>query len=206
MTGRNRVVITGLGVLAANGIGKDAFWNFLLAGESGIGPVTLFDASDLSCRIAGEVKNFNPLNFMDAALKPRRMGRFSQFAIAATQQALEDAQLELAQVQGCKNLSVVMGVATSDINLVVEAPKIYSTPSLVPHAAATSISRFLGVKCQLHTISNACTSGLDAVAKGAELIRSGQTDLVIAGLQLKPQSQQRWYLKRILPRVASCYP
>ena len=179
--GRNRVVITGLGVLAANGIGKEAFWNSLLAGESGIGPITQFDASDLPCKIAGEIKGFDPLNYMESALKPRRMGRFSQLAIAATQEALKDANLEMTQVQKKRDLAIIMGVATSDIDLVVDPPKIHSTPSLVPHAAATAISRFLGIRCQLFTLSNACTSGLDAIAKGAELIRNGYTDMVIAG-------------------------
>ena len=75
MIGRNRVVITGLGVLAANGIGKDAFWNSLLAGESGIGPITLFDASELPFSIAGEVSDFSPYDYIDKSFKPKRMAR-----------------------------------------------------------------------------------------------------------------------------------
>jgi 3-oxoacyl-[acyl-carrier-protein] synthase II len=142
--GKNRVVITGLGVLAANGIGKEAFWNSLLAGESGIGPITLFDASDIPCKIAGEVPNFDPRNYIDAALKPRRMGRFSQFAISGALMALRDANLDLDYIRALRHFEVVIGVATSDIDLVVEPPKIYSTPSLVPHAAATAISRLFG--------------------------------------------------------------
>jgi 3-oxoacyl-[acyl-carrier-protein] synthase II len=168
-------------VLAANGIGKDAFWGSILACESGIGPITLFDASEIPCKIAGEVKNFDPLDFMDSSMKPRRMGRFSQLGIAATVMALEDSGLSKSFIQELEHLKIVLGVATSDIDLVVDPPKIYSTPSLVPHAAATAISRLLGNQCELITLSNACTSGLDAIARAAELIRSGKTEVAIAG-------------------------
>jgi 3-oxoacyl-[acyl-carrier-protein] synthase II len=87
MKRRNRVVITGMGVIAPNGIGLDAFWESLLAGRSGVGPITLFDASDLKSRIAGEVKNFNPSDYIEAELKPRRLARHTQFAYAATMMA-----------------------------------------------------------------------------------------------------------------------
>src|SRR5690242_20968917 len=77
---RNRVVITGIGVLAPNGIGLDAFWESLLAGRSGIGPITLFDATNFKSRIAGEVKGFNPADFIEPELKPKRMARHTQLA------------------------------------------------------------------------------------------------------------------------------
>lgn len=181
MIGKNRVVITGIGVLAANGIGKDAFWKSLLAGESGIGPVTLFDASDLPCKIAGEVKGFNPFDFIDPAMKPRRMGRFSQLGVAATNLALKDSNIHQEDICKFDRLRVVMGVATSDIDLVVKPPKLYSTPSLVPHAVTSAISRYLNIKCELTTLSNACSSGLDSIAMAADLIRNGKTDIALAG-------------------------
>jgi 3-oxoacyl-[acyl-carrier-protein] synthase II len=81
--GRNRVVITGIGVLAANGIGKDAFWNSLLAGESGIGPVTRCNVDDLPSKIAGEVKDFHPERYLDGKIKPKRISRQTQLAVAA---------------------------------------------------------------------------------------------------------------------------
>src|SRR5579864_7426059 len=92
---RNRVVITGMGILAPNGIGLENFWESLLAGRSGIGPITLFDASNFKCRIAGEVKNFNPLDYIEPELKPKRLARHTQFAYAASMMALEDAGLHL---------------------------------------------------------------------------------------------------------------
>src|SRR5881275_495268 len=94
MVKRNRVVITGMGVLAPNGIGLDAFWESLLEGRSGIGPITLFDASQHKSRIAGEVKGFDPLDYMDAGWKPKRMARHTQLAYAATQMALKDADFD----------------------------------------------------------------------------------------------------------------
>src|SRR5216684_8602523 len=94
MTKRNRVVVTGMGVLAPNGIGLEAFWDSLVAGRSGIGPITLFDATGFKSRIAGEVKNFNPLDYIEPELKPRRMARHTQLAYAATMMALKDAGLD----------------------------------------------------------------------------------------------------------------
>src|SRR3979409_2768674 len=95
MNKRNRVVITGMGILAPNGTGLDAFWESLLAGRSGIGPITLFDATDLKSRIAGEIKDFDPLDYIEPELKPKRMARHTQLAYAATMMALEDAGLEI---------------------------------------------------------------------------------------------------------------
>src|SRR5947207_13247464 len=97
MIKRNRVVITGMGILAPNGIGVEPFWQSILAGRSGIGPITLFDASDLKSRIAGEVKGVNPLEFIEPELKPRRMARQTQFAYVETMIAFGDAGLEISE-------------------------------------------------------------------------------------------------------------
>src|SRR5438045_4689754 len=99
MVKRNRVVITGMGVLAPNGIGLKAFWDSLLSGRSGIGPITLFDASNFKSRIAGEVKNFDPLDFIEADQKPRRMARHTQFAYAAAMMALQDGGFDIDDLQ-----------------------------------------------------------------------------------------------------------
>src|SRR5207245_9149045 len=96
---RNRVVITGMGILAPNGIGNEEFWRSLVAGQSGIGPITLFDASDLKSRIAGEVKNFDPYDYIEPELKPKRMARHTQLAYASPMIALEDAGLDLKRLE-----------------------------------------------------------------------------------------------------------
>ncbi|MEB3233388.1 MAG: beta-ketoacyl synthase N-terminal-like domain-containing protein, partial [Leptolyngbyaceae bacterium] len=92
--GRRRVVVTGLGALTPLGNTVDEYWQGLMAGKSGIGPITLFDASKHACRIAGEVKGFDPSAYMSPK-DAKRMDRFSQFAIAASQQAIADAKLEI---------------------------------------------------------------------------------------------------------------
>jgi len=84
---RNRVVVTGMGVIAPNGIGLDAYWKSLLEPKSAIGPITLFDASDFKSRIAGEVADFDPFDFIEPELKPKRMARHTQFAYAAAMMA-----------------------------------------------------------------------------------------------------------------------
>ena len=83
-----------MGVLAPNGIGLDAFWDSLVAGRSGVGHITHFDASAFKSRIAGEVKGFEPLDFIDPKYKPKRMARHTQFAFAAMKMALADADFE----------------------------------------------------------------------------------------------------------------
>src|ERR1700730_6441899 len=118
MKRRNRVVITGIGVIAPNGIGLVAFWQSLLAGRSGIGPITLFDASDLKSRIAGEVKDFDPLDYIEPELKPRRMARHTQFAYAATMMALKDAGLEINETSLPSPTPVVVGVSTSALDVI----------------------------------------------------------------------------------------
>src|SRR5712692_6127338 len=118
MSKRNRVVITGMGILAPNGIGIEPFWESLLAGRSGIGPITLFDASGLRSRIAGEVKNFNPLDYIEPELKPKRMARHTQFAYAAAIMAIRDAGLEITQSDLPSPTPVVVGVSTSAMDII----------------------------------------------------------------------------------------
>src|ERR1044072_9472367 len=93
-----RVVVPGMGIVAPNGIGIEPFWESLLAGRSGIGPITLFDATDFKSRIAGEVKNFNPLDYIEPQLKPKRMARHTQFAYAAAMMALNDGGLDFEKL------------------------------------------------------------------------------------------------------------
>src|SRR3984893_10946982 len=101
MRNPRRVVITGLGVVAPNGIGKDAFWDALIAGKSGVDYITAFDPSSYPCHVAGEVKDFRPFDFINAR-RARTMGRFSQFAVAATRMGLEDARLEITPLLSAK--------------------------------------------------------------------------------------------------------
>jgi 3-oxoacyl-[acyl-carrier-protein] synthase II len=188
---RNRVVITGMGILAPNGIGNEPFWESLLAGRSGIGPITLFDASDLKSRIAGEVKNFDPLDYIEAELKPKRMARHTQFAYAATMMALEDAGL--ADSPDIPSpLPIIIGVSMNAMDVIESA--FYSTSrngpnrmapttaaASIPSAPASVVADRIGDWASATTVSSACTSGIDAIADAFSLIRSGDVDLAIAG-------------------------
>src|SRR5438132_12675942 len=118
MNKRHRVVITGMGVLAPNGIGLEAFWESLLAGRSGIGPITLFDASNFKSRIAGEVKNFDPSQYIEPELKPKRMARHTQLAYAATMMALKDAGLDINHLDLPSPVPVIIGISTSAIDVI----------------------------------------------------------------------------------------
>lgn len=192
MRRRNRVVVTGMGVLAPNGIGLKAFWESLVEGRSGIGPITLFDASRFKSRIAGEVKGFDPDNFIDQELRPRRMARHTQLAYAATMMALEDASLDIANLELPSPTPVIIGVSTSSLDVIERvfhevterSPNRVSPAALAaskPQAAANAIADRLGARANAATISSACPSGLDAIADAAEMIRSGLAEVAIAG-------------------------
>jgi 3-oxoacyl-[acyl-carrier-protein] synthase II len=189
---RNRIVITGMGIVAPNGIGLNEFWDSLLKGRSGIGPITLFDATDLKSRIAGEVKNFDPLDYIEPELKPKRMARHTQFAYAATMMALEDARLEIGEASLPSPTPVVVGVSTSALDVIENVYRVSDNRGIAaiaptalaaskPQAAANVIADRIGARARAATVSSACPSGLDAVALAATMIRSGAAELAIAG-------------------------
>src|SRR5688572_12326581 len=192
MPKRNRVVITGMGVLAPNGIGLEAFWSSLLAGRSAIGPITRFDASNFKSRIAGEVKDFDPLEYIEPELRPMRMARHTQFAYAAAMMALKDAGLDIHNLELPSPTPVVIGVSTSAIDIIESvyeavhegrpnrAPTTSAAAS-IPQAAANAIADRLGACANAVTVSSACPSGMDAIADAAAMIRSGEAELAIAG-------------------------
>ncbi|WP_372807323.1 beta-ketoacyl synthase, partial [Pontiella sp.] len=179
--GKNRVVITGLGVLAANGIGKEAFWNSLLAGESGIGPITLFDASGLSCRIGGEVPGFDPKDFFEPRQKAKRMGRFSQLALVAAKEAVSDAGFSMEFLKTIPQLPIVLGVSTTAMDLRAEPATSYSAVTGIPNAASSTIAYTYGLNARIQTVSNGCASSLDAVTVAFDMVRNKKSDIAIVG-------------------------
>jgi 3-oxoacyl-[acyl-carrier-protein] synthase II len=192
MNKRNRVVITGIGILAPNGIGLEAFWESLLAGRSGIGPITLFDANGYKSRIAGEIKNFNPEDYIEPELRPERMARHTQLAYAAAMMALKDAGLDPSNLELPSPTPVVIGVSTSAIDVIESvyfamrdkgpnrAPRTSAAAS-IPQAAANVIADRIGISANAATVSSACPSGVDALADAAAMIRSGEAEIAIAG-------------------------
>lgn len=192
MRSKNRVVITGMGVLAPNGIGLKAFWDSLLGARSGIGPVTHFDASAHKSRIAGEVKGFDPLDYIEAELKPKRMARHTQLAYAATMMAIRDAGLEINEADFPSPTPVVIGVSTSAMDIIERSisdcesrgPNAMSpsaVSALTPQAVSNVIADRIGRQADAATVSSACPSGLDAVVLAASMIQSGEAELAIAG-------------------------
>jgi len=191
MSRRNRVVITGMGVLAPNGIGLEAFWSSLVAGKSGIGPITRFDASTFKSRIAGEVKNFEPLDYIDAKFKPRRMARHTQFAFAAMKMGLADAAFDPSKQPVDHPIPVMLGVSTTAMEILEDcfADLHRGGPRAVnagvvdcqPQAATQVLTMALGISARATTISSACPSGLDAIASAAAMIRQGEADIAVAG-------------------------
>jgi len=183
-------VITGMGVLAANGTGLDEFWSTLLAGKSGIGPITLFDASDLPSRIAGEVKEFDPVKYISRESKPKRLARTTQLALASTNMAVHDAKLS-QNINSGYPIHVIAGVSYSALDIIDKQMDIMkrkgpeSVASHVvftstPQAVAGSICSYLGIATNSSTISTACAAGLDAIGAAYALIREGVTDVAIA--------------------------
>ena len=181
-----------MGIVAPNGIGLDAYWKSLLNAKSGIGPITLFDASNFKSRIAGEVKDFDPFDYIDADLKPKRMARHTQFAYAAATMALKDAGLEFQDLPSAGPIPVVIGVSTSALDVIERVfqdvngpgPDRVSPTALgasKPQAAANLIANRIGAAAHASTVSSACPSGLDAIAMAAAMIRSGEADIAIAG-------------------------
>jgi len=189
---RRRVVVTGLGALSAAGLTKEALWESLLAGRSGIGPVTHFDSTGMSSRIAGEVKGFEALKIIDPALKPRRMSRQTQLGVVAAMQALEDASLS-PEILKESVVATVIGSATSSCELVSETALMVHkhgplhasrqlVGSCIPQATSSSVNKLFEAKQSLALgVSSACAAGLDAIGKAFNHIRNGRADLAICG-------------------------
>jgi 3-oxoacyl-[acyl-carrier-protein] synthase II len=189
---RNRVVITGMGVLAPNGIGLEEFWESILTGRSGIGPITFFDASDLKSRIAGEIKGFDPYDYIEPELKPKRMARHTQLAYAASMMALEDAGFDCNKLELPSPVPVIIGVSMNSMDVLERALQAVrenkanrvsptTCAASLPQGPANVVADRIGAFAHATTVSAACPSGLDAVADAASLIRAGQAEIAIAG-------------------------
>ncbi len=187
---RRRVVVTGMGAITAVGQNVSEMWENLVAGRSGIDYVTLFDASPYPSRIAGEVKNWDPTTYLPRK-EARRMARCSQFAVGMAQQALEDAGLPTDGSLGERTATVIgTGLGGFEIyqQAITDAAKRgrYRIAPMVavgglPNMPAFHISQRFGAMGPLNTVVTACAAGTQAIGEGAELIRHGFADVVIAG-------------------------
>ncbi len=190
MRKRHRVVVTGMGAVTPLGLTVEEYWRGLIEGRSGIGPTTLCDCSDLSCKISGEVKGFNPLDFMEKK-EARRMSRFSWFAVAASRMAIEDAKLDLSK-EPQDRIGVFLGNGIGGLPDTEENCQILFTkggmrvnpffmPMTLPNMAAGQVSIALGLKGYISTVITACAAGSQAIGEAAEVIRRGRADVMLAG-------------------------
>jgi beta-ketoacyl-acyl-carrier-protein synthase II len=187
---KNQVVITGLGVSSCLGSDLEGFWDSLLAGESGIRPVTLLDASDLPCKIAGEVVDFDPAPHLDTKQR-RRMSRVSQMALITVKRALQDAGLAIP-LEDSQRAGVSFGTAIGGFEKAEDglysfwehgAARVnpFTLPAILPNMIAFHISEQFGAVGPSCTVTTACATGTQAVGIGADMVRSGRADVVICG-------------------------
>jgi 3-oxoacyl-[acyl-carrier-protein] synthase II len=185
-----RVVITGVGLISSVGIGTEATWEAIRAGRSGIGPITRFDASQHSSRIAGEVKGFDPLDFV-AKKEVKKIDTFIQFAIAASQFAVDDAQLaitpENANEVGVFIASGIGGFSTIESEhseLLNGGPRRVSPffiPASIINLAAGHVSIRFGARGPNLATCTACTASAHSIGESVEIIKRGDADVMIAG-------------------------
>ncbi len=187
---KRRVVITGMGVIAPNGIGVDAFWDSLVHGHSGIRKITHFDASTYPCQVAAEIPGFYPKDYMDPKTA-KRLARFAQFALAASRMAIEDSKIDLSSTDPYR-IGVIIGTGIGGGDCIEDQYTIflekgirrlspYGAVMICTHSAAGIISQQFGLKGPNTTIAAGCTSGLDAIYSAYNTIRLGDADIMLAG-------------------------
>jgi 3-oxoacyl-[acyl-carrier-protein] synthase II len=185
---KKRIVITGLGVVTPIGIGIKKFWFSLVTGKCGIDRITRFDCRDFTTKIAAEVKDFAPEEYMSKK-ELKHLDRFTQYAIAATKMALEDSKIgsidtdRIGVIMGCG----IGGSETWEVqhsNLIKKGPKRVSPffiPMMIANMASGQISMHFNLKGPNFTIVNACASGTNAIGEAFKLLQKGDADIMVAG-------------------------
>jgi 3-oxoacyl-[acyl-carrier-protein] synthase II len=183
--------VTGVGIVSPIGVGRKAFWSSLLANESGVGPITLFDARDYEVRIAAECTDFDPKDFMDRKVA-QRTDRFTQFGLAAAKLALEDAGAWGELEGNAHRVGLILGSGIGGVTSMEETQRTiddrgpgrvnpFAVTKIMPNAAAAHIGIQLGVEGPSAAPALACACGTDAIGLGYDLIRRGDADVVICG-------------------------
>jgi 3-oxoacyl-[acyl-carrier-protein] synthase II len=185
-----RAVVTGLGAITPIGNDADTFWTSLLAGTSGVAPISAYDASAEEVRIAAEVKGFDPATWIDFK-QARRMSRFSQFAVAAAAQAIEDGGLKVTDANR-NDIGVIVNTGGGGIGDVARGERVFleqggkrvspfMVPMLSPSMAACQISIQNGLHGPVIASVAACASGVQALIDAQRLIEHGDVEVVLAG-------------------------
>lgn len=187
---KKRVVITGLGCVTPVGTGKDSFWTNIKNGVCGIDTITRFDASSFQTQIAGEVKDFNPEDYISKK-ELKRMDRFTHFAIASADMAVKDSNMDLDAVDKEK-MGVIIGSGIGGVQTIEEQHKIllekgnrrvspFFVPMMISNMAAGQVSILVGAKGPNTNVSTACASGSHAIGDAFKVIQRGDADVMIAG-------------------------
>ena len=188
--GRRRVVVTGLGAITPLGESVAAFWDGLIHGRSGIGPMTLADPTGYSSRIAGEVTGFEPEKYIDRR-EVRRLARFSQLAVVATNEAMANAGLRDGNYDG-ERTGVLLGNGNGGYPEIEQAMRLlvnrggarlspFYFPTTLPNMAAANLSRLIGAKGYSGTVTTACAASSQSIGEATEIIRRGAADIMISG-------------------------
>ncbi|HEY9861434.1 MAG TPA: beta-ketoacyl-ACP synthase II [Candidatus Obscuribacterales bacterium] len=187
---RKRVVVTGLGAVTPIGNTLSEYWEGLVSGRNGIGPITLFDASRHDCRIAGEVKAFDPFQYLDRK-DAKRMDRFAQFAVAASKQAIADAQFVINDLNA-EQVGVIIGSGVGGIKVLEDQQEVYLTkgpdrcspfmvPMMIANMAAGLTAIHIGAKGPNSCPVTACASGSNGIGDAFRLIQGGYAQAMICG-------------------------
>ena len=187
---RRRVVVTGLGLVSPVGVGVEESWAALCAGKSGIGPITLFDASTFPTRIAGEVKGFDPAQFMDRK-EVRRNDRFIHFALAAAEMAMKDSGLDMAK-EDADRVGCIVGAGMGGLGSIEDEHTTFMAkgvkkigpffiPSLIINLAPGQISIRYGMKGPNFSPVSACATGNHSIGDAMLYIERGMADVMVTG-------------------------
>jgi 3-oxoacyl-[acyl-carrier-protein] synthase II len=190
VSGQRRIVLTGLGAIAPNGVGKDAFWDGLIRGRSGINRITRFDPSAFPCQIAGEVNDFQPTSYIDPS-EAKRMSRVSQFAVAAAKMALNDSGLRVTP-ENAPNTGVCFSTSAGKVEIFetehvaflergMRAIHPLSVVEFTPYGASSHVAIELGSSGFCGSASTGCTAGLDALYWGYLQISLGRATTMVVG-------------------------
>ncbi len=185
-----RVVITGLGSISPLGLSAPETWEGMVQGRSGVARITLFDPSNYKTQIAAEVKNFDPKDFMDGKLA-RRIDRFTQFAIAASREAVADAGLDLSK-EDIYRVGVLLGSGVGGIGTLLKQQSVlerrgprrvspFLITAMTPDAASGQVAIDLGVRGPNFAVVSACATGSGVLGEASEILRRGDADVMVAG-------------------------
>jgi len=185
-----RVVITGMGAITPIGLGTEAFWQGIKQGQIGFGPITRFDTEGYKCKIAAEVKDFAPQNYMDAKAA-RRMEAFSQYAVAATKEAMEDSGLDMAKEDPYRTgvaigsgIGSLQAIEREHKKLLEKGPSRISPmmiPLMISNMAAGNVSIQYGLKGKSINVVTACSTGTHSIGEAMRSIQYGEADVMVAG-------------------------